>query len=63
MFIIAEKKPGWRFSSLLNRIKLNQFDVMTTTHSLKELEGFMGHDIKETNVSFDTDRKLTGKRN
>lgn len=58
-FIISEKKPGWRFSSLLSRIKLNQFDVMTTTHSLKELEGFMGHDIRETTVSFDTNRKLT----
>ena len=58
-FIIAEKKPGWQFSSLLNRIKLNQFDVMTTLHSLKELEGFMGHDIRETTVSFDTNRKLT----
>lgn len=58
-FIIAEKKPGWQFSSLLNRIKLNQFDVMTTLHSLKELEGFMGHDIRETTVCFDTNRKLT----
>lgn len=58
-FIISEKKPGWRFSSLLGRIQLNQFDVMTTTHSLKELEGFMGHDIRETTVSFDTNRKLT----
>jgi hypothetical protein len=32
---------------------------MTTTSSLKELEGFMGNDIRETTVSFSIDRKLT----
>ncbi|MBP2028870.1 DNA polymerase elongation subunit (family B) [Acetoanaerobium pronyense] len=41
------------------KIPLNQFDIMTTLHGLKELEGFMGHDIRETAVSFDTNRKLT----
>jgi hypothetical protein len=58
-YIIAEKQPGWRYSSLFAKIKLYQFDVMTTPHSLKELEGFLGHDIRETTVSFDIDRKLT----
>lgn len=60
-FIIAEKKQGWQYSSLFQKIQLNQFDVMTTMHGLKELEGFMGHDIRETTVSFDTNRKLTEK--
>lgn len=60
-FIISEKKQGWQYSSLFRKIQLNQFDVMTTHNSLKELEGFMGHDIRETTVSFDTDRKLTAK--
>ena len=32
---------------------------MTSLHSLKQLEGFMGNDIRETTVSFDIDRKLT----
>ena len=27
--------------------------------SLKQLEGFMGNDIRETSVAFDIDRKLT----
>ena len=58
-YIIAEKKQGWQYSSLFQKVNLHQFDVMTTLHSLKELEGFMGHDIKETTVSFDTNRKLT----
>ena len=60
-FIISEKKQGWQYSSLFRKIQLNQFDVMTTHNSLKELEGFMGHDIRETTVSFNTDRKLTAK--
>jgi len=59
--IITEKKPGWQYSSLFQQIELNQFDVMTTLHGLKELEGFMGHDIRETSVSFDINRKLTQK--
>ena len=58
--IISEKKQGWQYSSLFNKVNLYQFDVMTTHNSLKELEGFMGHNIIETSVPFDTDRKLTG---
>lgn len=57
--IISEKKQGWQYSSLLNKIKIHQFDVMTTHNSLKELEGFMGHSIVETSIPFNTDRKLT----
>ncbi|GIW48985.1 MAG: hypothetical protein KatS3mg079_461 [Caloramator sp.] len=58
-YIISEKKPGWQYSSLLKDIQLNEFDIMTTTHGLKELEGFMGNDIRESSVSFSIDRKLT----
>ncbi|TCT14599.1 hypothetical protein EDC18_10580 [Natranaerovirga pectinivora] len=60
-YIIADKKQGWQYSSLFMKIPLYQFDVMTTLHGLKELEGFMGHDIRETTVSFDINRKLTEK--
>lgn len=58
-FIIVDKKAGWQFSSLLNKIQLYNYDIMTSMHSLKQLEGFMGNNIKETTVPFDIDRKLT----
>lgn len=58
-WIILKKQPGYRFSSLFNKIPLAIFDIMTTMHSLKQLEGFMGIDIRETTVPFDIDRKLT----
>lgn len=58
-YIIVKNKPGWKFSSLLNQIPLNNYDVMTSFHSLKQLEGFMGNNIKESSVPFDIDRKLT----
>jgi len=58
-YIIVKKNPGWKFSSLLNQVPLNNYDVMTSFHSLKQLEGFMGNSIKESSVPFDIDRKLT----
>ncbi|BDR67221.1 hypothetical protein K144312032_14490 [Clostridium tetani] len=57
--IIVEHKPAWKFSSTLWKIQLYNYDVMTSFHGLKQLEGFMGNDIRETTVSFDIDRKLT----
>ncbi|APQ71658.1 DNA polymerase domain-containing protein [Clostridium botulinum] len=58
-WIIVEHKPAWKFSSTLFKIQLYNYDVMTSFHGLKQLEGFMGNDIRETTVSFDIDRKLT----
>lgn len=58
-FIIVEKKGGWEFSSLLHRIPLINYDTMTTMHGLKQLEGFLGNDIRETSVPFDINRELT----
>lgn len=58
-WIIVKGRPGWRFSNLFNKISLNFFDIMTTFHGLKTLEGFLGNNIKETGVSFNIDRKLT----
>ena len=60
-FMIVEGKGGWEFSSLLNKFPIINFDIMTSMHSLKQLEGFMGNNIKETSVPFDIDRKLTDK--
>ena len=58
-WIIVENKQGWMFSNLLRKYPLNNYDVMTSFHGLKQLEGFMGNNIKETSVDFNIDRKLT----
>ncbi len=58
-YMIVERQPGWKFSRLLNKFDINNFDVMTSSHSLKQLEGFMGYSIKETTIPFDIDRPLT----
>ena len=58
-WIIAQKKPGWMFSKLFRGIPMFNYDVGTRTHSLKQLEAFMGNDIRESSVSFDIDRPLT----
>lgn len=58
-WIINKKKPGWKFSKALFKIKFYNFDIMIGFNSLKQLEAFMGHDIQETTVSFDIERKLT----
>ena len=59
--IIQDKKPGYSFSKLFNKFPMINYDVMSnkTMGSLKTLEGFMGNDIRETEVPFDIDRKLT----
>ena len=59
-FIIKEEKKGWQFSTLLKDVTLYDYDVMPNPPiGLKTLEGFMGNNIKETDVPFDIDRKLT----
>lgn len=58
--IIVKKQDGYRFSSLLNKIQLINFDIMPNPPvSLKTLEAFMGNNIKESDVPFDIDRPLT----
>lgn len=61
-YIIVKKKKGWQFSSTFRSIPLNNFDVMPNPPvGLKTLEAFMGSDIRETEVPFNIDRKLTPK--
>lgn len=61
-FIIEKGNEGWRFSSLLKKIKMINYDVMLgNDKGLKSLEGFMGNDIRESSVPFDIPRKLTQK--
>ena len=59
-YIIVKNMDGWQYSSLFNKITMINFDVMLRTDTgLKSLEAFMGNNIKETDVPFDIDRKLT----
>lgn len=58
-FIIVEGNSGWRYSDLFRNVPINNFDIMTTFHGLKQLEGFMGNMIKESDVDFTINRKLT----
>jgi len=59
-WIIVKKEPGWKFFTDFWKIQLYNYDVMTNKfRSLKQLEGFQGHNIKESDVSFNIDRPLT----
>lgn len=61
-WIIRDRKKGWQYSSLFNKVPIITFDVMPNPPvSLKALEAFMGKNIHETSVPFDIDRKLTAK--
>ena len=58
-WIINKGRKGWEFSSLLRDYPILDYDTMIGFRGLKELEGFMGIDIKETSVPFNIDRPLT----
>lgn len=63
-WIIVEKREPWQFSGLLKEFQINNYDVMPTGDQragLKTMEGFMGDNIKETEVPFDIDRPLTAE--
>ena len=51
-WIIRQKRKGWEYSSLFNKIQLYNYDCMSKQNSLKQLEGFMGNSMKETSVPF-----------
>lgn len=58
--IIVLGQEGWQISRAFNQIRMINYDVMPNPPvGLKTLEGFMGSDIRETEVPFDIDRKLT----
>ena len=58
--IIVRGLKGWQIDADFKLIKFLNFDIYTK-HSLKTLEGFMGNDIRETEVDFNLTRKLTQK--
>lgn len=58
--IIVNGKDGWQISKEFSKIPMINYDVFSTKSTgLKTLEGFMGSNIKETDVPFNIDRKLT----
>lgn len=59
-YIIVLGNEGWQFSKAFNQIPMINYDVMPNPPiGLKTLEAFLGSNIKETEVPFDLDRKLT----
>ena len=57
--IIMLGMKGWQISDEFRDIDLLDFDIAPAMQGLKQLEGFMGNNIKETSVPFDLDRELT----
>jgi len=62
-WIINQDQKGFMFSRELIKFPIINYDTLVgsgySAKSLKELEAYMGHDIRETTVPFDIDRKLT----
>lgn len=61
--IIVEHKEGWLVVPAGREIHMINYDTMPSGNgekkTLKQLEGFMGDDIRESQVDFNIDRKLT----
>lgn len=61
-FIIVQKREGWQFSNAFNKVSMINYDVMPNPPvGLKTMEGFLGSNIKETEVPFNINRPLTQK--
>lgn len=54
--LIERNMSPWQIDRNMNKIPLFIFEISDTYRSLKELELFMGEDIKESTVPFDLDR-------
>lgn len=61
--IIVDKEEGWRVVPAARKIPMINYDVMPSGAyiGLKTMEGFMGSMIKESDVDFNLDRKLTNE--
>lgn len=63
--IIKYGQNGWAISDGFRKIRMINYDVQANLPmadrwtGLKNIEGFMGFDIKETDVDFNIDRRLT----
>lgn len=59
-YIVVKHQDGWRYSDLFRQVPMVIYDVMPNPPvSLKTLEGFMGSDIRETEIPFDYDGEFT----
>lgn len=59
-FIIVRHGEGWQYSDAFRQIPMINYDVMPNPPvGLKTMEAFLGSNIKETDVPFNLDRKLT----
>lgn len=59
--LIKEGKKPFQVVKNSKNYMLNDYDAILKDKSLKQLEAFMGDDIRETEVDFDIDRPLTDK--
>lgn len=57
--LIQEGKKPFQVVKNFKKYPLNDYDAILKDKSLKQLEAFMGDDIRETEVDFDIDRPLT----
>lgn len=57
--LIEYNKKGYQVVPKAKSIPFYNFDVATGFHSLKQLEGFQGHDIQESSVPFTLNRMPT----
>lgn len=57
--LIKEGKKPFQVVKNSKNYTLNDYDAILKDKSLKQLEAFMGDDIRETEVDFDIDRPLT----
>lgn len=60
-YIIKDGLKGNQIDSHFKTIQFYDYDCMVAMNGLKQLEGFMGNDIRETSVPFDIDRKLNAE--
>lgn len=60
--IIVDGEEGQKISHQFNKVPMINYDVFSTKSvGLKTLEAFMGNNIKESDVDFRLDRKLTNE--
>ena len=59
--LIEHKVSGWKIDRKLHKIPLYIFEISDTYRSLKELELFMGEDIRESTVDFNLNRYPNNK--
>lgn len=59
--LIKEGKKPFQVVKNAKKYPLNDYDTILKDKSLKQLEAFMGDDIRETEVDFNIDRPLTQK--